>query len=68
MPKFRILFDISYVDLLVDADSEAEAMEKVWRHYKDVRPFGGRPRMASTRVRQPWKWQLKVTRPTKQGA
>ena len=68
MPKFRILLDISYVDLLVDADSEAEAHKKVLQHYKDVRPFGGRPRLVSTRVRQPWKWQLKVTQPTKQGA
>ncbi len=65
MPKFRILLDVSYVDLLVDADSEKAAMDKVYAHYRGVRPFGGRPRMTTIRVRQPWKWQLKVTQPTK---
>ena len=59
MPMYRILLDINYVDLLVEADSEKEAVDKVSEHYRNVRPFGGRPRSVLIRVRQPWKHQLK---------
>jgi len=59
MPKYRILLDVNYVDLLVEADNEKEAVDKVSEHYRGVRPFGGRPRSIQIRVREPWKRQLK---------
>lgn len=58
--KYRVLLDVHYVDLIVEADSEQEAVDKVSEHYRGVRPFGGRPRSIMIRVRQPWKHQLQI--------
>ena len=60
MPKFRVLLDVSYDDLLVDADTEEEAVNKVSAYYRDARPFGGgQPRLVRIRIREPWKYQLR---------
>jgi len=56
--KYRILLDIHWVDMLVEADSEEEARDKVFDYYRKDRPFGGRPRMMQVRIRKPWKHQL----------
>jgi len=60
MAFFRILLDIHLVDLLVEADSEEEAIDKVANTYRNFRPFGGRARLTQYRVRKPWKHQLKT--------
>ena len=60
MALFRVLLDMHWVDLLVEADSEKEAVDKVSSHYRSLRPFGGRPRLTKIRVRQPWKHQLQI--------
>jgi len=58
--KFRMLVDVSYIDLLVDAETEDDAMNKVhkWLRDKNNRPFGARLRVVEYRVRKPWKKQL----------
>jgi hypothetical protein len=58
--KFRVLLDISYIDLLVDAETEEDASNKVldWVVDKNNRPFGARLRLSKVKVRKPWKYQL----------
>ena len=59
MPYYRILLDIKYRDLLVEAKDEREASDMVWKEYSKFRPFGGSYRSLVTRVRKPWKHQMK---------
>jgi hypothetical protein len=59
MPKFRVLVDVSYNDMLVDADTEEEAVNKVSAYYRETLPFGGQPRLVRIRIREPWKYQLR---------
>ena len=58
--KFRMLVDVSYIDLLVDAETEEDAMNQVraWIMDKNNRPFGAGVRVVEYRVRKPWKKQL----------
>ncbi len=58
--KFRMLVDVSYIDLLVDAETEEDALNQVrkWMWDKNNRPFGARLRVVEYRVRKPWKRQL----------
>jgi hypothetical protein len=59
MPKFRVLVDVNYIDMLVDADTEKEAVDKVSAHYRGKQPFGGQARLVRIRIREPWKYQLR---------
>jgi hypothetical protein len=62
MPTYRVLVDISMKDLLVEADSEEHAMERIRKEYVyPLRqpPFGGSPSKWGMRIRKPWKKQLK---------
>lgn len=61
MAMYRVLVDISMKDLLVEADSEEHAMERIRKEYVlplRQHPFGGRPSKYGMRVREPWKKQL----------
>jgi len=59
--KFRALVKASYIDLLVDAENEKDARNKIskWMFDKNNRPFNGNLRSLEIRIRQPWKKQLK---------
>jgi hypothetical protein len=50
-------------DLLIEADSEEHAMERIRKEYVyplwREHPFGGRPSQWNMRIRTPWKKQLK---------
>ena len=62
MPTYRVLVDISMKDLLIEADSEEHAMERIRKEYVyplREHPFGGSPSKWGMRVRKPWKKQLK---------
>jgi len=58
--KFRALIKASYIDLLIDADSEEDAKNKIskWMFDKNNRPFNGSLRSLEIGIRQPWKRQL----------
>jgi|Laugrespbdmm15sn_2_1035079.scaffolds.fasta_scaffold15153_5 hypothetical protein len=63
MTFYRVMVDISMRDLLVEADSEKHAEERIRKEYVyplwREHPFGGRPSQWGTRIRKPWKKQLK---------
>ena len=59
MPYFRILLDVKYRDLLVEAKDEQEASNMVREAYSKFRPFGGSYSSLATRVREPWEYQMK---------
>ena len=58
--KFRALVKASYIDLLIDAENEEDARNKIsnWMFDKNNRPFNGCLRSLEMRIRQPWKKQL----------
>jgi hypothetical protein len=61
MAMYRILVDISMRDLLIEADSEEHAMERIRKEYVyplRQHPFGGHPSAWGMRIREPWKKQL----------
>ena len=62
MAMYRALVDISMKDLLIEADSEEHAMERIRKEYVyplwREHPFGGRPSKWGMRIRKPWKKQL----------
>jgi hypothetical protein len=62
MALYRVLVDISMRDLLIEADSEEHAMERIRKEYIyplwHEHPFGGRPSKWGMRIREPWKKQL----------
>ena len=62
MAMYRVLVDISMVDLLVEADSEEHVLERIRKEYIyplwHEHPFGGRPSKYEMRIRKPWKKQL----------
>lgn len=63
MTLYRVLVDISMKDLLVEADNEKHARERIRKEYVyplwKEHPFGGSPSQWGTRIRKPWKKQLK---------
>ena len=56
--KYRVLVDVHYRDLLIEADSEDEVKDKVWEWVRVNRPYGARLNKLVTRIRKPWKLQL----------
>ena len=61
MAMYRALVDISMRDLLIEADSEEHAMERIRKEYVyplRQHPFGGHPSAWGMRIREPWKKQL----------
>lgn len=62
--KYRVLLDVSYRDMLVEADNEEEAKQIVFETFRKLRPFGGYPSKQEVRLRAPWKKQLEKANDT----
>jgi hypothetical protein len=56
--KYRVLVDVHYRDLLVEADSEEDVRNKVFEWVRTNRPYKAGVSKIVTRIREPWKKQL----------
>jgi hypothetical protein len=55
---YRVILDVTFHDLLIEAESEEAASRIAHDWAWKVRPFGGCKRVSKARVRKPWKKQL----------
>ena len=55
---YRVILNVTFHDMLVEAESEEAASRIAHDWARNLRPFGGYKRVSTAKIRKPWKRQL----------